>query len=72
MRKIRDQGAGTGTGRATSRTMSPAEPTGCAATIRRCKAFRNIEFYNAWNDHILYYGKRTAGRADVPADCAQP
>ena len=28
------------------------------------KAFRNIEFYNAWNDHILYYGKRTADRAD--------
>jgi len=28
------------------------------------KAFRNVEFYNAWNDHILYYGKRTADRSD--------
>jgi len=28
------------------------------------RAYRNIEFYNAWNDHILYYGKRTADRSD--------
>lgn len=23
------------------------------------RRFTNLEFYNAWNDHILYYGKRT-------------
>lgn len=25
--------------------------------------FTNVEFYNAWNDQILYYGKRTADRS---------
>ncbi|MEM8550822.1 MAG: alpha-1,4-glucan--maltose-1-phosphate maltosyltransferase [Pseudomonadota bacterium] len=25
--------------------------------------FANIEFYNMWNDNILYYGKRTADRS---------
>ena len=26
--------------------------------------FTNLEFYNAWNDNILYYGKRTADRSN--------
>jgi starch synthase (maltosyl-transferring) len=26
--------------------------------------FRNLNFYNAWNDHILYYGKFTAEKED--------
>src|SRR5690606_3967073 len=25
--------------------------------------FTNLAFYNAWNDHILYYGKRTPDHA---------
>ena len=27
------------------------------------REFTNLSFYNAWNDHILYYGKRTADRS---------
>jgi starch synthase (maltosyl-transferring) len=26
--------------------------------------FQNLKFYNAWNDHILYYGKFTADKRD--------
>jgi starch synthase (maltosyl-transferring) len=26
--------------------------------------FQNLNFYNAWNDHILYYGKFTADKQD--------
>ena len=26
--------------------------------------FQNLNFYNAWNDHILYYGKFTADKGD--------
>ncbi len=27
--------------------------------------FANLNFYNAWNDHILYYGKFTADKQDL-------
>ncbi|MGE0212264.1 MAG: alpha-1,4-glucan--maltose-1-phosphate maltosyltransferase [Parvibaculaceae bacterium] len=28
------------------------------------KSFRSLAFYNAWNDNILYYGKKTADLSD--------
>lgn len=31
---------------------------------RALQSFANLTFYNAWNDHILYYGKATPDQSD--------
>ena len=58
LREVRDPGLGLGPARAYPRRHRAAQPA--SARTPALQHFINLAFYNAWNDKILYYGKRTA------------
>ena len=55
---------GLGPARRTSATTSACINRAAARASPALQEFANLDFYNAWNDNILYYGKATPDQGD--------